>query len=229
MPVSRLHDPERRGFASDNYVGAHPERLAASPPPTGPPVAYGAATPIPHACRRRRRPLRPGRRVFRSSTAPARTWLGCNRVFYRGGARWSDVDRAHPHRRTPVRRNGSTGLKLLTVPTPDGKLTAELVAREAWGWGDEHRAQPLAVSSLRPPRLGTVYTPPRCAASRTCARRGMRCTWTARAMERGGAPRCAVSRVHHRRGRRRPASAARRTDFSAQRQWWCSTLTAPPA
>ena len=38
------------------------------------------------------------------------------------------------------------GIKLLTVRTPDGKLTPELIDEEAWGWGDEHRAQPLVVS-----------------------------------------------------------------------------------
>src|SRR5690606_4662572 len=38
------------------------------------------------------------------------------------------------------------GIKLLTVPTPDGRLTPELIDRQAWGWGDEHRAQPLVVS-----------------------------------------------------------------------------------
>jgi threonine aldolase len=51
-----------------------------------------------------------------------------------------------------------TGLKLLTVPTPDGKLTPELVGREAWGWGDEHRAQPLAVSITQTTEMGTLYT-----------------------------------------------------------------------
>ena len=51
------------------------------------------------------------------------------------------------------------GIKLLTVPTPDGKLTPELVDRQAWGWGDEHRAQPLAVSITQSTELGTVYTP----------------------------------------------------------------------
>ncbi|MDT5029685.1 MAG: threonine aldolase, partial [Micromonosporaceae bacterium] len=50
------------------------------------------------------------------------------------------------------------GLKLLTVPTPDGKLTPELIDREAWGWGDEHRAQPLAVSITQTTELGTAYT-----------------------------------------------------------------------
>jgi len=51
------------------------------------------------------------------------------------------------------------GLKLLPVDSPDGKLTPELVAREAWGWGNEHRAQPLAVSISQVTELGTCYTP----------------------------------------------------------------------
>ena len=50
-----------------------------------------------------------------------------------------------------VRPSGSRGIKLLTVPTDDGKLTPELIDREAWGWGDEHRAQPLVVSRRSPP------------------------------------------------------------------------------
>src|SRR5687768_11319324 len=50
------------------------------------------------------------------------------------------------------------GIKLLTVPTPDGKLTPELIDREAWGWGDEHRAQPLVVSITQTTELGTAYS-----------------------------------------------------------------------
>ena len=51
------------------------------------------------------------------------------------------------------------GIKLLPVPTPDGKLTPELIDSEAWGWGDEHRAQPLVVSITQTTELGTCYTP----------------------------------------------------------------------
>jgi threonine aldolase len=51
-----------------------------------------------------------------------------------------------------------SGLKLLTVDTPDGKLTPELIDEEAWGWGDEHRAQPLAVSITQTTELGTLYS-----------------------------------------------------------------------
>jgi threonine aldolase len=51
------------------------------------------------------------------------------------------------------------GLKLLTVPTPDGKLTPELIDRQAWGFGDVHRAQPRVVSISNTTELGTLYTP----------------------------------------------------------------------
>jgi threonine aldolase len=51
------------------------------------------------------------------------------------------------------------GLKLLTVPTPDGKLTPELINRQAYGWDDEHRAMPQVVSIAQATELGTVYTP----------------------------------------------------------------------
>jgi threonine aldolase len=51
------------------------------------------------------------------------------------------------------------GLKLLTVPTPDGKLTPELIDRQAWGWDDEHRAMPQVVSITQSTELGTLYTP----------------------------------------------------------------------
>ncbi len=44
------------------------------------------------------------------------------------------------------------------MPTPDGKLTPELLDTEAWGFGDEHRAQPLALSITQSTELGTVYT-----------------------------------------------------------------------
>ena len=50
------------------------------------------------------------------------------------------------------------GLKLLTVPTPDGKLTPELIDRQACGWDDEHRAKPQVVSITQSTELGTCYT-----------------------------------------------------------------------
>lgn len=51
------------------------------------------------------------------------------------------------------------GIKLATVPTPDGKLTPELIDRQAFGFGDPHHAQPAAVSVSQVSELGTIYTP----------------------------------------------------------------------
>ena len=50
------------------------------------------------------------------------------------------------------------GSKLLTVPTPDGKLTPDLVATRLGGRNDEHRAQPHAVCITQVTELGTCYS-----------------------------------------------------------------------
>ena len=50
------------------------------------------------------------------------------------------------------------GLKLWTIPTPDGKLTPALIDTQAWGFGDVHRAQPGAVTITQSTELGTLYT-----------------------------------------------------------------------
>ena len=47
---------------------------------------------------------------------------------------------------------------MLPVPTPDGKLTPELIDTRAHGRGDQHRVQPRAVSISQTTELGTVYS-----------------------------------------------------------------------
>jgi threonine aldolase len=51
------------------------------------------------------------------------------------------------------------GIKLLTVATPDGKLTPELVMPKLVRFGDEHAVQPKVISITQSTELGTVYTP----------------------------------------------------------------------
>jgi threonine aldolase len=50
------------------------------------------------------------------------------------------------------------GNKLLTVPTPDGKLTPSLIASKFGDRHDEHRAQPGVVAISQVTELGTCYT-----------------------------------------------------------------------
>ena len=50
------------------------------------------------------------------------------------------------------------GCRLLTVSTPDGKLTPDLVKTQLHGFGFEHHSQPRAISISQPTELGTLYT-----------------------------------------------------------------------
>ncbi|HEV2062375.1 MAG TPA: beta-eliminating lyase-related protein, partial [Solirubrobacteraceae bacterium] len=56
------------------------------------------------------------------------------------------------------------GIKLLTVPTPDAKLTPDLVEPRLVRFGDEHAVQPRVVSITQSTELGTLYTPEEVAA-----------------------------------------------------------------
>lgn len=156
---ARLHDPSLRGFASDNYSGVHPEVLAALAAANGGhQVAYGE-----DAYTSRLRELM--REHFGEGTLayPVFNGTGANVVSLQSLLpRWGAVvcaQTAHIN----VDENGAPervgGIKLLAVPTPDGKLTPDLIDVEAWGWGDEHRAQPLAVSITQTTELGTLYSP----------------------------------------------------------------------
>jgi threonine aldolase len=52
-----------------------------------------------------------------------------------------------------------TGCKLLTVPSPDGKLTPGGVKAHFHNFGFQHHAQPKVIAISQPTELGKVYTP----------------------------------------------------------------------
>lgn len=156
--MSTLHDVGLRGFASDNYAGVHPEILAAVADANGGhQIAYGEDDYT-----ARLQEVLAGHFGDGVTAWPVFNGTGANVLSLQSVLpRWGAVvcaDTAHIH----VDENGAPervgGLKLLTVPTPDGKLTPELIDRQAWGWGDEHRAQPLVVSVTQSTELGTCYS-----------------------------------------------------------------------
>ncbi len=157
--VTRLHDETSRGFASDNYAGAHPEVLAAIAEANGGhQVAYGGDAYTARLQEVIASHFGPAAIAFPVFNGTGANVLSLQAVLPRWGAVVC-AETAHIN----TDENGAPervgGLKLLSVPTPDGKLTPELVDRQAWGWGDEHRAQPLAVSITQTTELGTAYTP----------------------------------------------------------------------
>lgn len=154
----RLHDPEYRGFASDNYAGIHPEVLAAiAAANEGHQVAYGED----HYTARLRQVIAQhfgdGAEVFPVFNGTGANVVGLQSMLPRWGAVVC-TQTAHINTDENAAPERVAGLKLLPVATPDGKLTPDLIDREAWGWGDEHRAQPLAVSITQTTELGTAYT-----------------------------------------------------------------------
>jgi threonine aldolase len=52
-----------------------------------------------------------------------------------------------------------SGCKVLTVDTPDGKLTPELVKKHIHGFDFEHHSQPRVISISQATEMGTVYRP----------------------------------------------------------------------
>ncbi|MEV4169064.1 low specificity L-threonine aldolase [Nonomuraea sp. NPDC049709] len=158
------HDPRLKSFASDNYAGVHPEILEAIASANGGhQISYGddvytdALQDV-------------FKRHFgeRAQAWPVFNGTAANVVSLRAmTAQWEAVicaESAHINTDEGGAPEVAGGIKLLTVPTPDGKLTPELIDRQAWGFGDVHRAQPKVVSISNTTEWGTLYTPAEIAA-----------------------------------------------------------------
>jgi threonine aldolase len=157
--TARLHDPSVRGFASDNYSGVHPEVLAAlAAANEGHQVSYGEDDYTARLQQLMEEHFGEGIECFPVFNGTGANVLSLQSLLPRWGAVIC-ASTAHIN----MDENGAPerigGIKLLQVHTTDGKLTPELIDKEAWGWGDEHRAQPLAVSITQTTELGTCYTP----------------------------------------------------------------------
>jgi threonine aldolase len=156
--VTQLHDPSWRGFASDNYAGAHPEVLAAIAEANGGhQVAYGGDVYTERLGEVMREKFGDQAEVFPVFNGTGANVTALTSLLPRWGAIVA-ASTAHINTDEGGAPERMTGLKLLTVDSPDGKLTPALIDQQAWGWGDEHRAQPLAVSITNTTELGTVYS-----------------------------------------------------------------------
>jgi threonine aldolase len=157
--VTTIHDTAVRGFASDNYSGIHPEILQAIAAANGGhQVAYGEDAYTARLQEVFAHHFGEGVEAFPVFNGTGANVVGLQSMIPRWGAVIS-ASSAHINVDEGGAPERVAGIKLLTVPTADGKLTPELVDREAWGWGDEHRAQPLVVSITQSTELGTLYTP----------------------------------------------------------------------
>jgi threonine aldolase len=145
-----------RGFGSDNHAGVLPEVLAAiGEANEGHAPSYGHDRLTARVEARFREELGERARAFLVFNGSGANVL-CLRALL---APWQGVicaETAHLN----VDEGGAPeawGIKLLTVPAPDGKLTPELVSSRIVRVGDEHAVQPRVVSISQSTELGTLY------------------------------------------------------------------------
>ncbi len=148
----------KRGFASDNNAGVHPgiiNELAFVN--TGHVIGYGSDIYTEQAKQLFREQLGPDTEVFFAFTGTAANVLGITAIT----RSWNSIitaETAHLEADECGAPEKFTGCKVLTVETPDGKITPELIAKHMHGFDFEHHAQPKVVSITQSTEMGTVYS-----------------------------------------------------------------------
>ena len=159
-----MSDAPWRGFASDNYAGAHPQVIdALASVNAGHQRAYGDDAVTARATDM-------VRDLFgaQADFYPVFNGTGANVVALQSvTSRWQSViasATAHIHADEGGAPEVVAGIKLWTVPTTDGKLRPGDVQGQCFDMEFVHRSQPGAVSITQSSEMGTVYSPDEVAA-----------------------------------------------------------------
>ncbi|MGI8713811.1 MAG: threonine aldolase family protein [Solirubrobacteraceae bacterium] len=164
-----------KSFASDNYAGAHPEVLAAIQDANqGHAMAYGADPWTERARAVLREHFGAGTSAYLVLNGSGANVL-CLRIACRPWEAAICAAGAHVNVDEGGAPERIAGIKLLAVPTPDGKLTPDQVRSQLGRLGDEHAVQPSVVTITQSTELGTRYAPSEIAALAEVAHeRGLR-------------------------------------------------------
>ncbi len=148
----------KRGFASDNNSGVHPEILKELGLINyGHVVGYGSDIYTEQAKFLFKEKLGPETEAFFVFTGTAANVLGISGVV----RSWNSViaaSTAHLETDECGAPEKFIGCKVLTVETPDGKINREMIEKHMHGFDFEHHAQPGVISITQSTELGTVYT-----------------------------------------------------------------------
>lgn len=147
----------RKTFGSDNHAGVHPAVLAAlSSVNRGDAVAYGD-DPVTEQVTRRLREVSGARQALLVFNGTGANVVGLS-LLLRPYEAVICAQSAHLNTDECGAAERLLGVKLLSVPTPDGKLTPELIRSRLGGRGDEHTVQPRVVAITQATEFGTCYT-----------------------------------------------------------------------
>jgi len=148
----------KRGFASDNNAGVHPDILnEVAAANQGHVVGYGADVYTERAISLFREQLGDKAEIFFVFTGTAANVLGLTSVM----RSWNSVvtaSTAHLETDECGAPEKYVGCKILTAATPDGKITPELIESHIHGFDFEHHSQPKVISITQSTEMGTVYT-----------------------------------------------------------------------
>ncbi len=147
-----------RGFASDNNAGVHPDILKAiESVNSGHVIGYGDDVYTDRAIRTIKGVFGEGVDVYFVFIGTAANVLGLAAAT-RSYNSVICAECSHIHQDECGAPENYCGCKLLSVPTPDGKLTLEGINCHMHGFGFEHHSQPKVVSITQATEMGTVYT-----------------------------------------------------------------------
>jgi threonine aldolase len=148
----------RKSFGSDNHAGTHPDVMRAIlEANTGDVVAYGADPWTERAVGELKRLTGAEGEVYLVLNGSGANVLGLGLLLGRHEAVIC-AETAHINTDECGASERILGTKLLTVPSPEGKITPDLIARRLAGRGDEHFAQPGVVAVTQSTELGTCYS-----------------------------------------------------------------------
>jgi threonine aldolase len=151
--------PVRRGFASDNNAGVHPEILKGIIEANeGHVLGYGGDDYTAYATGLFREHLGESAEVFFVFNGTAANVLGLTGIT----RQWNSIITAftaHIEQDECGAPERFTGCKLLTVDTADGKISKSMVERHIHGFDFEHHSQPKVISISQATEMGTVYSP----------------------------------------------------------------------
>jgi threonine aldolase len=147
-----------RGFASDNNAGIHPdiikEIISVN---SGHVIGYGSDIYTEQAFDIFKEQFGISTETFFVFTGTAANVLGLSGIT----RSWNSVitaSTAHLEQDECGAPEKFTGCKVLTVDTPDGKITTDLLDRHMHGFDFEHHSQPKVISVTQSTEMGTVYT-----------------------------------------------------------------------
>lgn len=159
QPVDTSPSAHPRNFGSDNWAGAHPEVIAAiTEANVGHTPGYGGDPWTVRFGEVMKGHFGPSAQAFPVFNGTGANVLALQSALPRWGAVITAAS-AHINYDETGAPEKVGGLKIIGAATPDGKLTPEIIEGAILGRGNEHNAQPLAVSISESTEWGTTYTP----------------------------------------------------------------------